>query len=331
MPDIISPISINFTNIVQSANKILFYFKGGGDVVCLKKWNDTGLCIYLPAFSNVRKDNVTDLIQSLEKEIYEEISLLNITTQNFLFDTHTKKIVSPDSFIDYLPLIGLRNAIFMVEDHNRRLSPVIMYPADDTPRGILQFASLITAKTDLQRPNATPPSTWSTPGKRLLTYLVHKRYALQGMDLVSGGCCSDNIIYNFPPNSPRRNVIKLMEGRTQAIDDIALSINNAIYGRYTKDSPALPDVQEVLLSDVIKNGVCSYYKEPTGVLLKVNIDISKEVFKKMTIETKTGIVSVELNPGVVLSTDEIEESLQAGQVIITPIVDEFVSTMEDLE
>ena len=322
LPDIISPVNVAYSRTLQDAYSVLYYYKGGNNVVCIQRSSSTVFTVYIPLFSTVDAGKVVETISNLEKDIVkEELALAIPIGRYFLFDIGTKKIVTMDSLIDFIPAINTKNTIFILQNEDGSYASTIMYLADQTDWGVLQFVPISIAKRELLRPKLA--INWSSVGKGLLTYLVSKRYAKKGdFSLLTG--CWDSPDYRFNPKQDHHPTVNLEKLIITRAAELCTSIDYAEYARYLGGSEANynsePDMKSILLSSVLQFGVKSYCTNAYDSTINVEIDVLKETYKLIWIDTKSGVVFVELNPGIDLTEDRIKEDLEASEVNLVTTV-----------
>jgi len=316
LPEIITPVSVTYTNTVQNAYSLRFYYRGGKDVVCIQRSSPTVFTVYIPAFSSVERDKIADVIFGLEKDIEKEEAALAIPVGRFsLLDIGTKKILDITSFIDFIPFISTKRSLFIIQNEDGSFVTSTMYLADPSDYGVMQFLPLVLAKRELM-PSKSHRGCWGRTGKGLLSYLVSKRYSKPHNFLLETGCW-DNVIYEFNPkldHHPTVNMDKLILDRAA---ELATSINYTTYIGYLDGTLVKEDGgKSVLLSEVLHSGVKSFCNPGYDMVVNVEIDIQKETYKTIDIYTLSGVVFVELNRGIELTTERIKEDLDANEVNI---------------
>lgn len=321
LPEIINPVSVSYTEFVQNAYSLRFYYKGGSNVVCIQRSSKDVFTVYIPTFSSVERDKTVVTIISMENDIErEELSLGIPMGKYFLFDVAVKKILSLDSFIDFIPFGNTKHSLFVIQNEDGSLGTSILYLADQTDYGIIQFLPLVLAKRELIP--STKPAGWGKTGKKLLTYLVSKRYT-KSCNFLSENGCWDNVTYKFNPKLDHHSTVNLDKHILDRSAELAASINYTTYIGYLDGTLVKEGGEQViLLSEVLHSGVKSFCNSKHNSVINVEIDILKETYKLIDIYTRSGIVFVELNQGIELTTERIKEDLDANEVnIVTGIED----------
>lgn len=314
LPDIITPVSVSYSNTIQSAYSLRFYYKGGKDVICIQRSSKDVFTVYIPMFSLVERGNIVATVISMEKDIEREETTLAIPVGKFfLFDTGTKKVLDINSFIDFLPFINTKNTIFIVQNENGTIEPTILYLADQTNYGILQFLPLVIAKRELIM--SKKACGWGIAGRKLLTYLVVKRYGKE-CNFSSEMGCWDTMRYDFNVEQDHHPAVNLDKLILERANGLAAGINYTTYLGYMDGTLVKEGEQVILLSDILQSGVKSFCNDKYSQVIEVEIDVLKETYKSVNIYTQSGVVFVELNQGIELTEDRIKEDLDANEVTL---------------
>lgn len=321
LPPVISPISVAYGDKIQKAYALSFYYKGCKDVVCIQRSSPIVLTVYIPAVSCVDGSKIVELILGLEKDIAAEEKFLAIQPGNyFLFDTITKKILTMDSFMDYVPYYNTKHSLFIIHNQDGTSDSVVYYLADSTLYGILQFLPIVEAKRNLFLPTKT--LEWSKSGVKLLTYLIAKKYGINGTFLSLNGCWDAPSHELNPVSSHRHPVIDKESLIFNKVNDLATTIygdtdETDLLGESSYTQDTLEETGNVMmLSDLLSAGVESVYGDKYSPVIRVEMDVLRDKYSSITVYTRTSTVYVKLNYGTSMTLEKIKEDLGAENVTI---------------
>lgn len=311
-------------DFVSSMRPLKFYYRGVTDVLALQKNTSTCFTVYHPIGNVTPSGEVNTLVKSLIPDIEEDMKVLDVKINEwFLFDTHTKKIVTPsESFQPYLQMYNAKKALFVEE------GGTIAYILNDmTDYGELQFVSLQLAKGSLIKPDDN--AMWGQVGKFLLNFLAasqyYKKYGFTGL---AGSW--DSVLYKFKNDTepPMHKIDQLIFTRSLEIaSDIAYPAKDLKAGNTSSSSTVLEGVAKevtpvdtdemsarilatntVYLSEIIQLGAKSF-TYPTYDMLEVEIDLMQDQFKEIIFDVRSGIFLINLNRGCAMLPDELADAL----------------------
>jgi hypothetical protein len=304
---VLEPTSVLNANVIQNAYDIRFYFRGGRDVICIKRNAPDNYTVHIPAVSLVKETEILAIIENKYKELTAELDLLKIPLDTYvLFDTIVCKIITPKDFIDYFNCYDTRRSLFVLINEDGSTENKIRYIADQTDIGLLQFAPLVIAKRELFR-----SSDWTQTGRRLLSYLVSSKYDIPGNFYQEYGCWA-NVSYKFNEKSPDTLSVDLSSFDLTRVKALAEGATDKLFS--IVDGDVSIDKQGVLLSDLIKTGVSSLCKSALKPVIDVIIDVGKDVYNTIVIYTESETCYVSLNTGVSLTLEKIKENLQTDNI-----------------
>lgn len=311
-PDIILGLSPTSTTI-QEAFGIRFYFKGGKDILSLNKETDTRTLYYVPSFSSVPTDKVVEILTPLEKDIEDGMSEYKIPLdQPFLFDTGTKKILDVASFIDFIPYYGISGALFIIENEDGSHDLQVKYITDNTDYGKIQFLNIIQAKRELIAPSK---GTWTSTGKKLLTFLTAQRY-LKTTSFTSEHGLWDSMDMKLNPKRAFEIPIDLSTMNTTRAKELAVGIVEIDddYPAFLEGIASDIPEQGIMLSDLLQMGVESFYAGGYAKQVDVQIDLMRDTYKMILLSTDERICFVELQKGIEMSLEQLKEDLQTETI-----------------
>jgi hypothetical protein len=320
----VSPV---YDSVLQSEHNLRFYYKGGADTICINRGSMSLYTVHIPQFSLIKDEQLVGLVDGLKGEIDSGMHTLGIPNdQFFLFDTVAKIILSRDSFIDLIPHRNFKHVLFMAED-----KPEIMYLADTYMVNYeLQFLMTIVAKRELLRP--VGEEKWTSAGKLLLAYILSNKYKITG-EFSNPSLFSfwDKVVLDFDPDSSRDGGNPLLS-QTLRFDRLDVLYDKVhVLGK----KPAVVPVDKtaggdtstnVTLTDFLSGGIKSFSFYKT---LDLYIDVCREIYKSVIVDTKSGACIVELMPGCHLTDDEVKSELCLSDVSVIrePGVDDEYTTL----
>lgn len=328
-PDIIQRTSPVYDNVIQDAKRVLFYYPGGGTTLSLCLNDRETVSLFVPPFSNIKSADAADLVRSLSVDILAEADLCGIESgKDFLFNTHTKKIILSKDFIDFIPVYSTKGCLFVLEQEDGTIESCFRYVGDQTDSGILQFLALVIAKSDI-----APPMNglWTNDGKALLSFLVAERCSKAYEFKTLNGPWS-SVAYSTRVNKGYVPVYDQSHYRLDKAREIVAarikgfgvakprSLQEAMdlddYKDYLDSSASsTKDEGQILLSDLVAIGVDGFTTGGYG-LIEVNIDVSADVYQKIVIDGESGICFVTLAKGVHKPIEQIKDELNADNVEI---------------
>ena len=318
LPDILAPAS---DHDIKSAYALRYYFRGGADVICIQRTSPLILTVYIPIFSKVSRDKIHELINDLSKDIEDEEKFLLVESKKyFLFDTHTKKILTPDSFMDYIPYVNFNSTLFISQNENGSIKPTVMYLGDASGDTAIKLLPLAVAKRELMRPRTM--NIWTATGKAMLTHMICKKHSIK-YDLfekslaIAKGAWTD-VVYDFSAVDEYSPVVNMGELSVNRAISLATEMEHlSVFHPNT-----LSSTRTVLLSEVLHSGVKSFCNGSYGAVIEVNIDVQKEIYNLIYIYTQSGTVAVQLNKGVDLSLERVKEDLNTDNVTVVHYVED---------
>lgn len=319
-PGFLTPVSSTNSQLIQKAYDLKFYYRGGKDVVAITQDSSTSFSITIPVFStvfnNMKDKDVSIIFNNSEKEIKAEMELYGIgMRQGFLFDTYTKKILVEDSFIDYTPYYTMGSALFIMINENGDSDDKVYHPADASSTGILQLCLLILAKRELLIPK---DAIWSTAGKQLLSFLISSKYKHYGNFLNEKGCW-DSVDITLKGKHRDARPINIQKMNTKKALSIAGITEDEEYAAWLSGNPFMApeeDLGDITLTDVLQAGLDSFLTGPYSGVLEVDIDVMKDTFASISIDTGAILCFVKLLPGVNYPIGRLMEDLQSDNVQI---------------
>ena len=318
-PDFLIPVSITKDTVIQKAPQILFYFRGGANILAMTIKGHGGINVYIPPFSRIQAAGVFGIIDNLSDTILELAKKDKIgVNQWFLFDTIAKIILTQDSFMDWFPYYSLRTTLFITADP-KALQYNIYYPQDTSDYGALQFLTTLVAREDVMRPST---GIWSTIGKKLLSFLASNRYSTPVSFEWETGAWDQLSLDNFgdTDNPSIIETLGLDTSRAQDLakdDAIILQNNKREISEIEVLAPdPFKDKGGISLLDVLTVGVDSFFHGVYRGTIDVNIDTMPDIFRSIKIDTGPNICTVVLQPKADITDWEVEEELQSQNLQI---------------
>jgi hypothetical protein len=290
-----------------------FYYRGGSKVVAIYKEESGNFAVYIPSFSLVETKEVFTLIDGLKREIDLEMERCQIVKKEvFLFNTTEKKIVEKGSFYEYASLSNLKYCLWIMDTEIPEDSKKVFTLMDRSNYGIIQFACLMIAKTQLIRPFE---GKWTLPGKQILSYLLAKRFNIpMSFEYASGPWDLQKIELPDDSKASRIDLTKMKTSRLlELANKVAMEESNWV-------QKADKDESQITLGDVLEAGVDSFFNNTYTGIIKISLDMCVDRYKSVTIDTQANICFVELQPGIEISDTAIKEELNSENVQITQIV-----------
>jgi hypothetical protein len=335
IPDVIHAIGTSTFDSLDKASRIFFYYRGGADVVCIKRDSENLFSVFNPPFNTRAVNTVVDEVRNNSDAIVQDMNEMKIPMNTwFLFDIFTKKCLNVESFMDYIPYSGIKRALCIFETGGVRENK-IWFLGDQSPYGTLQLLMKVIAKRELVAPTQ---STWSTPGKKLLAFLVSHRFYLQNsFAYESGAWDSVTVTGEFTPAD--KLPLKLDKLNTTRAVELAASIvksppllpspedanldndetvedDDILWRQWKGEYPFASDKEGILLSEVLQVGVESFYNSAYTQTFNVEIDLMGDTFKEIVIDPIAKICMVCLNPGTEFSIERLSEDFQTDTVVI---------------
>jgi len=318
--DILERVGIN-DHVLKEASGILFYFKGGRDVICLKKEKDS-YTVFIPSFSSVDPTKLDDTVKGLKESIDQQADELKIPSGRFFaFDTGTKKALTKNGFLRFVPYYTPKNAIFILLDEGGKSDGKIYFLSDVSDYGVLGALSLIVARMELTMPIN---GTWTNTGKMVLHYLIARIFE-KAASFNSRYGSWDSVKLEFKNKSlysPDVDLSKLNLSRAKSLAE-SIRLDKPKEGDVVEENPfenpldkkGFENDHSVRLTDIVEIGMDNIISAGHGVV-EVEIDMMREVFDSIVIDCEAGIAFIKKAPGCVLLEHEIRESLECETIQI---------------
>lgn len=308
-PDVLEAMSaIDSKRRIQKAPAVKFYFRGGGDVLLLRRSSKTALEYYISPICEIQGKDVQRTITELIKEIVEEMETCRVENKHwFLFDVKTKKVLTLDSFIDYIPFRTMKRSLFMFTTDDGAPRGSIYFLQDQSDYHMLQVSALFMAKRDFSPPDG---GKWSLAAKQFAHFVVADSVQKPPSFTTPNGCWDgvvwEDLLQNALPSS-----IDLDSLNTTR----ATQLSKAPATEEKTDKVVAEPFDRILLSEILQIGVVSFIGGSYDVV-EVEVDLMKETISEMKIDCKTGQVYVKVVPGVEVNLDTLAEDLQCTSVDI---------------
>ena len=309
-------------DLIKSAKAIKYYYRGGKEVISIMRNGDL-YTVYEPPFAHV--PDIANVVRGLKEDIDAEIKECLIKDKDcFLFDIFTKKIVMAESFIDWIPYYGVKNAIISIEGEDGTIEGCVRYLSDKSDYGALRFLTMAIAKRELLSPK---DGIWTRAGKMLLTYLTSNRYSKPHTFKNEGGLW-DGMILSFNKKAAPRLPVELKDLKIDKAIEIAQTIAylddnyDATVGawyEYTdeEDSSAFSGIR---LSELLRIGINSFFGGQYKIL-DVEIDIMRDKFSSIVLDGENKACYVSLAKGCTMTDERAREDLQSEYVkLVTDLV-----------
>lgn len=293
---------------ISKMGKILFYFRGVDDVVFMKV-DGTKYDVNIPPTSGVTNKEVTQRVKAALNEVLDDKADLHIADHVwFAVDLFTKKILTPKSFVDFIPAYNIQKCLFIEEGGS-----IIHSLLDMTDYTALQASALFIAKRYCIKPKEG--DEWTTSGKMLLSYIVSKEYAKPGRFVGLNGVW-DHVIWRFE-NDKSTPYYSLQDYKTTRAMDLASKINVVWDADVISTTPMTGVVvkgdRNVFLSEIVAEGAMMFMRHRTG-LYEVEVDIMRETFSQVRINCSSNTFLVRLEDSCSYTLDELEDALNADHV-----------------
>jgi hypothetical protein len=303
-PESLKELSMYNISPIIDAVGVKFYYRGGADILAIRKEGQT-FNVFVPGFSLVQSKDVYEMLRASEEIILEQIKLLSVADKvSFLFDTNKKIILRESSFGPYIPLFGLNRCLFVLEaEPGHKKDPCVYSLSDKSAGGQAMFGSLMVAKEDLLSP-AT--GRWTPLGIKVLMFLVSHRYVInQTFDFDYGPW--DTFHISGLTDSPHK-LIHLSKLNTNKLYAIARK------AAYTSGATVDKDDDKVRLSDMLQIGLDSFLDSAFTGEIKVEIDMMRDQYKSIVIDSLSSLCLIELATGSTLTLDQLKEDLQSERI-----------------
>jgi hypothetical protein len=242
-------------------------------------------------------------------EVFQsQLRLNNISVgEYFLYDLQNKIVVNTDYFVEMIPIYNARNAIFTIMYEKDTYDPAVRYLSDTSENGILQFISILLARRDMMMPAS---HMWSDSGKKLLTYLIATKYKM-GVIFNSPASGSDAVDYTFVSEIKQQNTslanfnikrsLELAGKIKSEPDDSEGFASNYLLNSPKDDDEVFftdrTDEQCTMLSYFAEKGAAHFCNGGYAATVDTIIDMLADVYSRVTLNTRTGVLTVKLCPG----------------------------------
>lgn len=308
IPTILEGLSPVSTDLIQKSGRILTYYRGGKDVLAITRRGES-YYVYIPAFCSLDGSKATHVLTEVIDELVAEMTVHGLGEgEPFLFDTVQKKILDESGFYDYIPYVGIKTAIFIIQDARGITIPNYYYISNTMDYGIMQILPLMIAKRELFPAKG---AEWTKTGKQLLSFLVSERYGKSfSFEYDSGPW--DSVTYKLT-SGIAPHAIELEKLNCSRALELSSTINPmAEYPLAVVDK----EDGRLLLSDLLQVGVDSFFNGKYSESIEFEIDLMRETYKSVTLDAAVNICFVALQPGVEISLNQLRDDLQSENVQI---------------
>lgn len=319
-PENLFPLQTEYSVVIQNCYAVRFYIRGGADVVAIKKVNPIRMIVYNPAFSSLAGAAAEQAVKTHLEVVQAEMVKQNIPIGEwFLFDTRSKTILRPSDFSDTAPYYSVRQSIFCIQNADKSWDYSMRYLADASDFSAMQFLLLILAKRELIAP--TMSSEWGLPGKKLLSFLICKRYGVKTPFKWDTGPWDRIRVEtddNRLPLTLRMSEMSLRRS-TEIADEVIAELKSNLTTPFDEmfkpPSEVLdPNMKTIMLTSLLEIGLETIFKGDFSKVISVEIDVSRDVYKSITIDTVSNLCFVELNKGVNVSAEQLKEDFNSEYV-----------------
>jgi hypothetical protein len=313
------------STVVQKANSLRFYFRGGKGILAISVTKAGHFDVYIPPFSSIAPGTVYKLLEELKDAINADMVTLGIKPgESFLFDTTAKNILTEASFVIYSPYFNIKSCLFIAIDPAID-SKIIWYLADQSNTSALQLLTIFLARNDL-----LPPVTgkWTKTGKQLLAFLASKKYSISS-PLFQHDSYFSSVDY-ICQGEIGRSTLELEEMDTDRLEDLAARAQESyLLAAEAKDkkkkgskSGAIGDKHvDICLTDVLQIGVDAFFSGAYTGVLHIVLDVMANTYKSIDIDTVAGLCMIELNPGVEITNSQLREDFQSERIQVVSETD----------
>lgn len=307
-----SPIT---TKVIQTAGRVRFYLRGGGELLALKQDSQTAFEVHTPFFSNIKLDDMVKVASDLEKEVRSQIKKDKIQIGEwFLFDTCSGRILTNDSYINFIPVYAMGNSLFVIDKPDGTVEPFVRYLSDQSDYTARQMLALIVARKELM---PSKLGAWSPTGKKILFFLLSHRYYYNATYTAEHGPWdAANMAFTTDTSLERDRPLTLANFNLSRAASLSMSVDSE-YIDYTHqlDAPK-SGVQCMTLSYALEVGIDSLFSGKYAKVIDVSVDIMADVYKAVYVDTEAGMCYVTLCNGAVVTEDKLKQDLDTDNVQI---------------
>lgn len=312
LPDILRSINGPAYEVVEDATRVRFYFRGGGNIIAIKRMTKDLWTIFVPPFSNIKYMDSDGVLETHMDKILDEMDVCKVKNDSwFLYDITTQRILTNDSFIEFIPSNTIKSAVVLLDD-DKGNSPYIYYFTDKSDYGLSSILSLLIAKMELSKPKT---GRWNSDSKMLLHYLVAHTFDLN-VNFRSTHGSWEGCFFDLSKGTQRKGVIDLTKVKLTAARSKAKTYENdeqfymALYngGEIPSNGNTI-----IMLSDLLQIGLDHILKGADDKI-DVEIDIEKNTYSTIHIDVQASVCFVKLTPGCTKTLSDVMSELGSDSI-----------------